>query len=217
MSFPDNTWAKSVMVDAWVTHVQSCGKSGTWFDQLVSFLTQVGIDTGSHVHVTGVWMYDEGMVMDRLRQICHEVFAINPPTKVAYYYERFIKPLNLRPDAPWRLAPYLSVPAAASKLAYLARLRLRNHYLRVETSTWQESAPTWCATCGEGCVEDEQHLLFECSSYQHIRELCPPLFTHASISCLADLVRYDKKAADWAQVIRVCCKFLALTGRIYRS
>jgi hypothetical protein len=65
-------------------------------------------------------------------------------------------------------------------------------------------------------VEDEQHLLFECPLYDKLRLGFPAVFNHATISDLSELVSYDKKSADWPKVIRACCNFLALTGKIYK-
>jgi hypothetical protein len=82
-------------------------------------------------------MYEESTVLDQLRNICHSVFTDNPTSKVAYYHQLCIAPLGLPPTSHWKIAPYLTVPAPAAKLCLLARLRLRNHYLRVETNTWK--------------------------------------------------------------------------------
>jgi hypothetical protein len=222
LNLPTGTWARTALLDAWVLHVQGCGKAGSWFDPLVRFFRQVGIQPNRNSHTTGVWLYDESSVLDHLRKVCHGVFTHNPPSKVAYYQQLFVAPFGTPSDtALWRIAPYLTVPAPAAKLCLLARLRLRNHYLRVETATWSKNQvaalDNWCEHCGVGCVEDEHHLLFACPKYDNFRSLFPALFANQSISNLSELVKYDKKKSDWPLVIRNCCKFLELTGKIFKQ
>jgi hypothetical protein len=115
LSLPTGTWARSALLDAWVMHVQGCGKAGSWFDPLVLFFQQQGIQPGLHSHSTGVWLYDESHVINHLRNICHDIFTHNPGTKVAYYQQHFIYPLSGHTRSEWLagIAPYLTVPAPA--------------------------------------------------------------------------------------------------------
>lgn len=56
----------------------------------------------------------------------------------------------------------------------LIRLRTGAHHLAIETGRWSRpSIPReerLCPRCTSGVVEDEVHLLFECSAYEHIRQ-----------------------------------------------
>jgi hypothetical protein len=75
----------------------------------------------------------------------------------------------------------------------------------------------FCDHCGGATVEDEHHLLFECPRYADLRLLFPAVFANDCIGSFADLVKFDKKESDWPKVVRGCCKFLALTGKIYKQ
>jgi len=63
-------------------------------------------------------------------------------------------------------------------LSCLMRFRLGAHPLRVAAGRW-EGLPRGqriCERCVSGQVEDEFHLVFECSAYDDVRELHYPLF-----------------------------------------
>jgi hypothetical protein len=49
----------------------------------------------------------------------------------------------------------------------MARFRTSSHYLKVETDRWKRPKVPWkdrvCGVCDLGLVQDEHHVIFECS------------------------------------------------------
>jgi hypothetical protein len=228
LDFPKGTWARVAMVDAWRMYVLHEGTSGTWFDMLIPFFETVGV---GHSSVTDhpehpVWLYDEREVEDRILEFCHQVFLReSPSTKQLWYHSRFAHPIP--PSGHWPQAAYLNLPVDASKLALLARLRLRNHYLKIETSTWgsrrrgreagsdPEVVDNACTVCGDHLVEDEDHYFFRCSRFMATRVSFPTVFQNEHITSLLELFLYDRSRPDWAAVLRDAIRFLTIVGCIF--
>jgi exonuclease III len=221
LDFPQGTWARVALIDAWRMHWLYEGESGSWFDGLITFMQTVGVE---HDGVTDhaehpVWLYDETKVEQRVRAFCHDVFLQQPSTKNRWYHVNFAAPI---PDeGPWKIAQYLSLPVDSSKLALLSRLRLRNHHLKIETETWSRRNPQGnqgdviCTVCGEGVVDDENHFFFRCKRFDTQRGLSPAVFGNPSISSLLDLFMYDKSRPDWAATLRDAIRFLRSAGCIF--
>ena len=69
--------------------------------------------------------------------------------------------------------PYLSVALPKDVIRDMARFRLSAHHLHVETGRWQAHGAhvrdRVCGLCGAGTVQDEKHVLFECTALEGIR------------------------------------------------
>ena len=72
-----------------------------------------------------------------------------------------------RPQLPW----YLSEKLPDDVMRSVARMRTSPHRLAVETGRW--NGVQWrercCTLCESGCVQDEKHVLLECSALQGAR------------------------------------------------
>jgi len=55
----------------------------------------------------------------------------------------------------------------------VARFRLRAHTLRIETVTWTHNTSPSCDLCNAHDVQDEQHVLFDCT-HPHVVSLRRP-------------------------------------------
>jgi hypothetical protein len=75
----------------------------------------------------------------------------------------------------WRDLPhYLSSPLSVKEYKTIARLRLGNHGLHVETGRFQDTdfVARWCQRCEATMdVDDVPHFLFACETTQALREL----------------------------------------------
>ena len=81
----------------------------------------------------------------------------------------------------YRCADYLSALKCASNRRLVSRFRTGCHGLQVDTDRWANnvSTGTGCLVCKSlGCVEDMQHLIFDCPAYSHIRAKHVDLFQH---------------------------------------
>jgi hypothetical protein len=224
LEFPPGTWARMALLDAWRMHWLYEGSSDTWFDGLISFLQTVGV---AHTHVSDhsehpIWLYEEAELESRVRAFCHSVFSNEPSTKLHWYHIHFAAPIPN--NGPWKIAQYLCLPVDSSKLALLARLRLRNHHLKIETSTWRdkrnvhsdEDNATRCTFCGNDVVDDENHYFFQCQRFAAARQLFPTVFDRArSFASLLDLFLYDNSHSDWSAVLRDTIRFLQVAGCIF--
>jgi hypothetical protein len=69
--------------------------------------------------------------------------------------------------------PYLSVVNVKSHRVALARLRVSSHLLHVETGRWARPVTPpenrYCIICPQK-IEDEYHIIMECSLYNNIRQ-----------------------------------------------
>jgi len=84
----------------------------------------------------------------------------------------------------YKSAEYLSVVKCASNRRLLSRFRTGCHGLRVDTGRWADGVhldrtDRLCLVCKSlDCVQDEQHFVFDCPAYSHIRsqhlDLGPP-------------------------------------------
>ena len=78
------------------------------------------------------------------------------------------------------MAAYLKEVTSRVQLRHLAQLRTGSHRLRVETGRWErphlERHERTCQRCLSGEVDDEQHMVFECSALDEVREQHVELF-----------------------------------------
>ena len=83
-----------------------------------------------------------------------------------------------------KLAEYLSVVKCASNRRLMSRFRTGCHGLRVNTGRWADGVhldrtDRLCLVCKSlHCVEDEQHFVFDCPAYSHIRSQHLDLLQH---------------------------------------
>ena len=54
----------------------------------------------------------------------------------------------------------------------MARLRTGSSDLRIETGRWTgaQEVDRLCLVCGQGAIENEEHLLLECVAYEDLRK-----------------------------------------------
>lgn len=75
----------------------------------------------------------------------------------------------------YQLAPYLIKIKDYRQRKLLAKYRLSDHSLYIETGrhkqSWTARELRLCSNCSEGVVEDELHFLTQCSKYNNIREM----------------------------------------------
>ena len=64
-----------------------------WFSKLIKFMEGIGVLPSKIDGVTGIWLYDEGTVMHRIRCICHSTFGEGMSTELAWYHTKFAAPL----------------------------------------------------------------------------------------------------------------------------
>jgi hypothetical protein len=220
LEFPEGTWARIALLDTWHRHSTRRRNNHNWFTKLFAFLHDIGVQHSS-VHPTGVWLFNEETVVNALRDRCHRVFWESPPSKVLYYHSFFGEDLPLSGNFEWKMPAYLNLAWPDSKVAALARFRLRNHFLRIETGGWGvprlDPADRLCVNCSMAEVEDEEHLVYHCSKYNELRSRYPLLFAHDQLhGYLWEVMQYDRKHADWSQVMKSLIRFLLDTGRVFR-
>ncbi len=84
----------------------------------------------------------------------------------------------------YRPAEYLSVVKCASNRRLISRFRTGCHGLWVDTGRWADGVHLGrtdrvCLVCRSlDCVEDEQHFVFDCPAYSHIRSQHLDLLQH---------------------------------------
>ena len=80
----------------------------------------------------------------------------------------------------------------------VARFRTSSHRLRVETGRW-EGVP-WrervCLACGTGAIQDEKHVLMDCSAFQDYRERLHNLFAEHDYD-MASLMQSHSAELSW--------------------
>ena len=132
-------------------------------------------------------------------------------TKVQYFID------NMHFDSD-KLAPYLQARPSPD-LFSLVKFRLGAHWLRVETDRWLPSKPPRdkrvCQHCHMDTVEDEQHFLFDCSLYRHIRDQHAFLFGTDQGSIRLFLERNADQMTSVAHYIHLCFKPGCPTSHIW--
>ena len=81
----------------------------------------------------------------------------------------------------YRYADYLSTIRCVSSRRLVSRFRTGCHGLQVDTDRWVEGVDMdrGCLVCNSpGCVEDEQHFIFNCPAYNHIGVMHMSLFQY---------------------------------------
>ena len=134
-----------------------------------------------------------------------EVFGNTVKRKVKdYWFKRFCEQLSSSKGSFYRhlvgkelkMPSYLSV-LGLSYARWMARLRVRSHYLHVETGTWEQHplplVERLCDLCG--VVEDEPHVLLSCPRYRVLRNLYlpEPLKTSPTVENLVSVLNGEEK------------------------
>lgn len=114
------------------------------------------------------------------------------------------------------LCPYLQLAEInAEKVKVLARFRMGQHRLAVETGRYSKPKVSRrdraCCVCGSNQVEDENHLVFHCPAYEPLREQYHELFDYAdnllkfsASKHVFKLVNFVYKCFDIRQAILGC-------------
>ena len=71
---------------------------------------------------------------------------------------------------------------SASKTCAYLRFRLGTHDLGIELGRWLDIKPRHlriCSRCDQHQLDDERHLVFECTAFEHLRAARRHLFTAA--------------------------------------
>ena len=79
----------------------------------------------------------------------------------------------------YRYADYPSTIRCVSNRKLVSRFRTGCHGLQVDTDRWVEGVAMdrGCLVCNSpGCVDDEQHFIFDCPAYSHVRVMHMNLF-----------------------------------------
>ena len=74
----------------------------------------------------------------------------------------------------YKMENYVCVKLDKHLIFNLAKIRISNHQLEIETGRYKKDAidQRFCKVCNEnGCVEDEFHFLMKCKAYQTERNL----------------------------------------------
>ena len=75
----------------------------------------------------------------------------------------------------YKFAEYLAAVKRVSNRRLISRFRTGCHGLRIDTGRWADGVPldrtdTLCLLCRSLYrVEDEQHFVFDCPAYSHVR------------------------------------------------
>ena len=120
----------------------------------------------------------------------------------------------------YKPAEYLSVVKCASNRRLMSRFRTGCHSLRVDTDRWADDVhldrtDRLCLVCKSlDCVEDEQHFVFDCPAYSHIRSQHSELLQHCCT--IADFVTLCEPNACGG-FLRECfaCRKQILSVRIH--
>ena len=104
-----------------------------------------------------------GAVVERVDRYKYLVFIFHVSCFMKFY--KTLQPVR-------RYADYLSTIRCASNRRLISRFRRGCHGLQVDTIRWVKDVDVdrGCLVCySPGCVEDEQHFIFDCPAYNHIR------------------------------------------------
>jgi len=72
--------------------------------------------------------------------------------------------------SPYTLPRYMLLDLPRDVIRSMARLRLHAHTQQTETETWTHNTSPTCDFCNANDIQDEQHLLFQCT-HPHVDSL----------------------------------------------
>jgi len=224
---PQSTIARRALWECWTVHLDGC--QDNWCAKLHNFLDTCGIHATAHLPEDNrIPLYNESEVVDALQSRCHRVYTElvaqdtaphDHDSKLLRYHLTFADCIVA--DGPeWPRARYLDLPLARDKVKLIARFRLSNHYLRIETGRWQNSEPLpvamrTCTLCGNNCIQDELHWVFACPALQGVRVCFPRLFGQGGFTQLRKLFGLHIPADGRVPVAKDICGFLGRVGGIY--
>ncbi len=70
---------------------------------------------------------------------------------------------------PYTLSRYMLLDLPRDVICSVARFRLCAHTLRTETVTWTHNTSSTCDLCNAHDVQDEQHVLFHCTTWLKVK------------------------------------------------
>lgn len=182
-SMPDTTLARMALCDAIVDYRDH--QHNNWFGQLLSFCDRIQAPVLLGHGVQTIPAFNEHECVARLKAVYYSVFtsAGTQHPKIQKYHDCFASQLPPS-NKHWEAQPYLCTALTTQKASVIARFRLSSHHLASETGTWRGRIgslphPTkcpWCSTQDSIVVQDEQHVLFTCQHFHHLRVQRPRLF-----------------------------------------
>ena len=167
-----------------LTRSNSSHKS--WAGQVASFFAALGLPCDlrapQSVNVSAVLIQLQSSYLDSVKD--------SSSSKVQQY-------LLMRPEVDaksYTPATYLQAVGGWRQRKRLAQLRTGSHWLAVESQRFGPTTITRqlriCQRCGSNAVDDEEHMLFDCSALEQERLQHPSLFYRDGLS-LADFMAQD--------------------------
>ena len=117
-----------------------------------------------------------------------------------------------RPQLPW----YLSEKLPDDVMRNVARVRTSSHRLAVETGRWNNTPwrERWCTLCETGCIQDEKHVLLECSALEGVRNR----YTELVENCGMDMKKLmQSKSAEACWLVHHCLRVTDEDERVRNS
>jgi len=224
-SMPAQTIARCALMECW--HLHFDGNTDNWCARLRTFFAAFGIQPAAYLPEDHrIPLYSERGVVAALQVASHKVYsdslAGEAPlheldSKLALYHVLFADSVEVNGPR-WKRARYLNLPLRMDNVRLLARFRLSNHYLFMEVGRWRDVPvlARTCDLCGGNCVQNEQHLMFDCPALQRARGDFPRLFGQGHFTPqLRKLFGLHVAFQDQAAVAKDLCSFLQLVGGVY--
>ena len=151
-----------------------------WAGELAQFLRNLGYRS----RPDGPALIDEDGALDALRAKYDDVWQGLPryPRQAADRV-RFATYFAWFDGGQWlRRPPYLFFDLSARATCTYMRFRLGTHNLQVNLGRWERPRPRcqrMCERCAMHVVDDERHLVFECSAFEGLRLARRHLFSAA--------------------------------------
>ncbi len=129
----------------------------------------------------------------RLKQLAERQYIVHHQVAVADS-SRVRAYLGLNSSAQYGYKEYLSMVNNAQLRRSLARFRCANHKLQIELGRQVKPVKVpvqqrYCKLCNLGAVENEDHFLLVCPTYQRVRERFRGSLPLTAITPLAELLR----------------------------
>ena len=120
----------------------------------------------------------------------------------------------------WLRRPrYFHFPFPARDICTYLRFRLGSHDLQVELGRYQQRRPRGervCERCSMHVVDDEWHMMFDCSAFAHLRSGRPHLFRGSVIGDMVAFMRQRDQPGVMRHILS-CVQYLRELDGIDRS
>ena len=148
-----------------------------WFSDLHRFLCNIGYDSSQGTR----HFIDEQRVLDLLCAQYDAVWQGLPASPLqAHVRSKFTTYYRWMDRGAWLdRPPYLFLDRSASESCTYLRYRLGSHCLQIDLGRWFEKRPRAhriCPRCSMHQVDDEWHMIFECSALASLRAAHQGLF-----------------------------------------